>query len=45
VQPYIGRRGMAEADQIASAFSYLASDEARIVHGAVWSIDHGITAG
>jgi len=45
MQPYIARRGMAEADDIASAFAYLASDEARIVHGAVWAVDHGITAG
>lgn len=45
MQPYIARRGMAEAEDIASAFAYLASDEARIVHGAVWAVDHGITAG
>jgi len=45
MQPYIARRGMAEAEDIASAFAYLASDEARIIHGAVWAVDHGITAG
>lgn len=42
---YMGFRGMAQADDIASAVSYLASEEARRIHGAVLSIDAGLTAG
>ena len=42
---YMGMRGMSQADDIASAVAYLASDEARRVHGAVLSIDAGLTAG
>jgi len=42
--PYVGFRGMAEADEIAGLFSYLASDEAKSVHGATLSIDNGLTA-
>lgn len=43
--PYVGFRGMAEAEEIAGLFSYLASDEAKSVHGATLSIDNGLTAG
>jgi meso-butanediol dehydrogenase / (S,S)-butanediol dehydrogenase / diacetyl reductase len=42
---YSGHRGLAEADEIATLFAYLASDDARSVHGAVVSIDNGVTAG
>ncbi|MDE0115940.1 MAG: SDR family NAD(P)-dependent oxidoreductase [bacterium] len=42
---YMGFRGMAHADDIASAVAYLASDEGRRIHGAVLSIDAGLTAG
>src|SRR3954452_23237591 len=42
--PYIGFRGMAEADEIAGLFSFVASDEARSIHGAVLSADNGLTA-
>lgn len=42
---YMGMRGMAQADDIASAVAYLASDEAHRIHGAVLSIDAGLTAG
>lgn len=42
---YVGLRGMSEAHEIASAFAYLASDEAKSVHGSIFSIDGGITAG
>jgi NAD(P)-dependent dehydrogenase (short-subunit alcohol dehydrogenase family) len=45
LQPYIGFRGMAQADEIAAMFAYLASDEARSIHGAILSIDNGLTAG
>ena len=43
--PYMGFRGMAEAEDIASMFAYLASDEARSVHGSIHSVDNGLTAG
>ncbi|MCY3578591.1 MAG: SDR family NAD(P)-dependent oxidoreductase [bacterium] len=42
---YMGMRGMSQADDIASAVAYLASDEAHRIHGAVLSIDAGLTAG
>jgi NAD(P)-dependent dehydrogenase (short-subunit alcohol dehydrogenase family) len=45
VKPYMGKRGMAEPGEIAAAIAYLASDEARFVHGAVLSIDGGVAAG
>ncbi|NNL67235.1 MAG: SDR family oxidoreductase [Myxococcales bacterium] len=42
---YAGMRGVSRAEEIADAVAYLASDDARSVHGAVWSIDNGVTAG
>lgn len=45
MQPYIGYRGMAQADEIATLFAFVASDDARSIHGAVLSIDNGVTAG
>ena len=42
---YMGFQGMAHADDIASAVAYLASDEAHRIHGAVLSVDAGMTAG
>ena len=42
---YMGFRGMAQANDIASAVAYLASDEAHRIHGAVLSVDAGLTAG
>jgi meso-butanediol dehydrogenase/(S,S)-butanediol dehydrogenase/diacetyl reductase len=39
-----GFRGLAEPDEIAALFSFLASDEARSVTGAIYTIDNGITA-
>ncbi len=44
VKPYMGQRGMCEADEIAGAIAYLASEEARFVHGSVLSIDGGVAA-
>lgn len=38
-----GLRGMAEPEEIAALFAYLASDEARSVTGAVYTIDNGLT--
>ena len=45
VRPYSGRRGQAQAEEIAAAIAYLASDEARPVHGEILSIDGGVHAG
>ena len=42
---YMGMRGLGEADDVAGLIAYLASDDARSVHGACFSIDNGITAG
>ena len=42
---YLGFRGQAQADDIASLVAYLASDEGHRIHGAVLSIDAGMTAG
>jgi NAD(P)-dependent dehydrogenase (short-subunit alcohol dehydrogenase family) len=42
---YTGVRGFAEPDDIAGLFAYLASDEARNIHGAVISSDGGMTTG
>jgi NAD(P)-dependent dehydrogenase (short-subunit alcohol dehydrogenase family) len=39
-----GFRGLAEPEEIAALFSFLASDEARSVTGAIYTIDNGITA-
>jgi NAD(P)-dependent dehydrogenase (short-subunit alcohol dehydrogenase family) len=45
VERYTGLRGMCDPAEIAGAIAYLASDEARFVHGAVLSIDGGMLAG
>jgi meso-butanediol dehydrogenase/(S,S)-butanediol dehydrogenase/diacetyl reductase len=45
VMRYTGARGLAQPDDIAALFAWLASDEARNVHGAVVSSDGGMTAG
>jgi len=45
VKPYMGRRGLCRAEDVAGAIAYLASDEARFVHGAILSIDGGVAAG
>jgi meso-butanediol dehydrogenase/(S,S)-butanediol dehydrogenase/diacetyl reductase len=39
-----GLRGMTEPDEVAALFAFLASDEARSVTGAVYTIDNGLTA-
>jgi NAD(P)-dependent dehydrogenase (short-subunit alcohol dehydrogenase family) len=38
-----GLRGIAEPEEIAALFAFLASDEARSVTGAVYTIDNGLT--
>ena len=40
----VGHRGMTRAEEVAGLFAYLASDEARSVTGAVYTIDNGLTA-
>ena len=42
---YSGMRGLSEPEEIAEAIAFLASDAARSVHGSVFAIDNGITAG
>ena len=42
---YIGLRGMSRPEDIAAFFAFLASDDARQVHGAILSVDAGLTAG
>ena len=38
-----GVRGLAEPEEIAALFSFLASDEARSVTGAIYTMDNGLT--
>jgi NAD(P)-dependent dehydrogenase (short-subunit alcohol dehydrogenase family) len=42
---YMGMRDMAMPDDIAALFAFLASPEARNIHGAILSTDGGVTAG
>lgn len=42
---YTSPRPMSDPGDIASVFAFVASDEARAVHGAILSADNGITAG
>ena len=42
---YTGMRGMNSADEVASVFAFLASDEASSIHGAIISADRGVTTG
>jgi len=39
-----GMRGMAEPGDVASLFAFLASDEAKAITGAIYTIDNGLTA-
>jgi NAD(P)-dependent dehydrogenase (short-subunit alcohol dehydrogenase family) len=38
-----GLRGMAESEEVAALFAFLASDEARSITGSVYTLDNGIT--
>lgn len=42
---YAGMRGLSDPEEIAEAIAFLASDAARSVHGSVFAVDNGITAG
>ncbi len=39
-----GLRGLAEPDEIAALFAFLASEDARSVTGAIYTLDNGLTA-
>lgn len=39
-----GLRGLAEPEEVASLFAFLASDEARSITGAIYTLDNGLTA-
>jgi NAD(P)-dependent dehydrogenase (short-subunit alcohol dehydrogenase family) len=45
MRPYMGFRPMGTPDDIAAMFAFVASDEARSVHGAILAVDRGVTAG
>jgi meso-butanediol dehydrogenase/(S,S)-butanediol dehydrogenase/diacetyl reductase len=45
VKRYTGRRGMARPDEVAEVITFLASERASNVHGAIWAVDGGLTAG
>lgn len=45
MQPYIGHRRPAEVAELARVFAFVASGDAPSMHGAVLSLDGGITAG
>ena len=42
---YMSVRGMSDPEEIAAAIAFIASDEAKSIHGAVLSIDNGLTIG
>ena len=42
---YMGMRPLSDPAEIAGAVAYLASDEAKSVHGSIFSIDNGVTSG
>ena len=45
MQPYIGFRSMADPTELANVIAFVASDEASRMHGAIVSVDGGLTAG
>ena len=45
VRRYSGPRKMAQPEEIARVMAFLASDDASDVHGAIWAVDGGLTAG
>ncbi|MGB6056943.1 MAG: SDR family oxidoreductase [Microthrixaceae bacterium] len=45
IMPYMGFRGMGVPEDIAALFAFVASDEARNIHGSIISSDLGLTCG
>jgi NAD(P)-dependent dehydrogenase (short-subunit alcohol dehydrogenase family) len=45
IQPYIGFRDMADAEELANVIAFVASPEASRIHGAIIPVDGGLTAG
>jgi meso-butanediol dehydrogenase / (S,S)-butanediol dehydrogenase / diacetyl reductase len=45
MQPYMGFRGMAEPEDIAGLFAFVASEDGRSIHGSIIASDLGLTAG
>ncbi len=45
MQPYMGFRDMADPSELANVIAFVASDEASRMHGAIVSVDGGLTAG
>jgi NAD(P)-dependent dehydrogenase (short-subunit alcohol dehydrogenase family) len=43
--PYIGHRPPSTPEEVASLFAHVASDDSRSMHGAIVSLDSGVTAG
>jgi NAD(P)-dependent dehydrogenase (short-subunit alcohol dehydrogenase family) len=43
--PYVGHRRAAKPEEIATLFAHLASDDSPSTHGAIVSVDGGVTAG
>ena len=39
-----GLRGMAEPEEVAALFAFLASDEARSITGSIYTLDNGLIA-
>jgi NAD(P)-dependent dehydrogenase (short-subunit alcohol dehydrogenase family) len=44
IKRYMGLRGFSEPSEIAASIAFVASDEARSIHGAVLSVDNGMMA-
>jgi NAD(P)-dependent dehydrogenase (short-subunit alcohol dehydrogenase family) len=42
---YAGFRDMVQPEEVADLFAYVASDRGKRIHGAILSIDNGVTAG
>lgn len=45
IERYAGRRRFNEPEEVAAAIAFVASEDARTIHGAVLAVDNGILAG
>lgn len=45
IQRYMNVREMSDPEDVAAAMAFVASDEAKSVHGAIFSVDNGMMAG